>query len=188
MKQYSGYEDILEDVCDKVYGYKEFGSYQGDWLAYVRYKGKDVWIKGSYGSCSGCDWFQAVEKYPWEWDYEGNEVEYLKRVEAESVRLRDLFVNEYLEEDMLFTAGQLYEKLKEDRGWDWDADKMLAYIDGFHPELANSNLRPCSCGGEAEFRNIGPLVWVECKKCGRSTSTFTAKINAERVWNGEEEE
>ena len=61
----TGYEDVLSRLYDKVYCYKEFGSYQGDWLAKVK-KGNDVfWLLGYYGSCSGCDWFQAEADYPW---------------------------------------------------------------------------------------------------------------------------
>ena len=62
----TGYEDVLSRLYDKVYCYEEFGSYQGDWPAKVR-KGNEVfWLLGYYGSCSGCDWFQAKEDYPWE--------------------------------------------------------------------------------------------------------------------------
>lgn len=38
---------------------RSFGSYQGDWWARVEYKGVRGWVHGSYGSCSGCDSFEA---------------------------------------------------------------------------------------------------------------------------------
>jgi len=53
------YELAMERAGAEVLLYKEFGSYQGDWLAKVIYEGKQMWINGSYGSCSGCDSFQA---------------------------------------------------------------------------------------------------------------------------------
>ena len=43
--------------------FQEFGSYQGDWLAFVEYKGERGIVQGSYGSCTGCDAFQAEFDY-----------------------------------------------------------------------------------------------------------------------------
>jgi hypothetical protein len=53
------YELAIERAGAEVLLFKEFGSYQGDWLAKVVYEGKQMWIHGSYGSCSGCDAFQS---------------------------------------------------------------------------------------------------------------------------------
>ena len=53
------YQEALEAAGAKVHEYKDFGSYQGDWYAYVTYKGESGWVHGSYGSCSGCDAFEA---------------------------------------------------------------------------------------------------------------------------------
>lgn len=54
-----GYNFAMEQAGADVLLFKEFGSYQGDWLAKVIYEGKQMWIHGSYGSCSGCDSYQA---------------------------------------------------------------------------------------------------------------------------------
>lgn len=54
-----GYSEALEAAGAKVIEYKEFGSYQGDWLAFVEYNGEKGIVEGSYGSCSGCDAFEA---------------------------------------------------------------------------------------------------------------------------------
>lgn len=54
-----GYSETLEAAGAKVLDYKEFGNYQGDWAALVEYKGEKGIVFGSYGSCSGCDAFQA---------------------------------------------------------------------------------------------------------------------------------
>jgi hypothetical protein len=48
-----GYKECLELAGATVIDYEEFGSYQGDWLAYVEYKGKKGFIKDYYGSCTG---------------------------------------------------------------------------------------------------------------------------------------
>ncbi len=58
-----GYQSCLEKAGAKVFDFKEFGSYQGDWLAFVEYNGEKGIVKGSYGSCSGCDAFQAEFDY-----------------------------------------------------------------------------------------------------------------------------
>jgi len=54
-----GYSESLEAAGAKVIAYKQFGSYQGDWAAFVELNGEKVVITGSYGSCSGCDAFEA---------------------------------------------------------------------------------------------------------------------------------
>lgn len=53
------YEMCLEKAGAKVLAFHEFGSYQGEWYALVEYQGERGWIEGSYGSCSGCDAFEA---------------------------------------------------------------------------------------------------------------------------------
>ena len=58
-----GYEDALEKAGCKILDFKEFGSYQGTWLAFVEYNGEKGIVEGSYGSCSGCDAFQAEFDY-----------------------------------------------------------------------------------------------------------------------------
>jgi hypothetical protein len=51
------YKLALELAGAEVLKYAEFGSYQGDWLAKVRYEGKEGWVNDYFGSCSGCDAF-----------------------------------------------------------------------------------------------------------------------------------
>lgn len=58
-----GYEKALEKAGCKILDFKEFGSYQGTWLAFVEYNGEKGIVEGSYGSCSGCDSFQAEFDY-----------------------------------------------------------------------------------------------------------------------------
>ena len=49
----------LEKAGAEVLAFKEFGDYQGSWYALVKYKGETGIASGGYGSCSGCDSFQA---------------------------------------------------------------------------------------------------------------------------------
>lgn len=53
------YQEALEATGAEVLEYEEFGSYQGEWLALVRVGGVLGVAEGSYGSCSGCDSFEA---------------------------------------------------------------------------------------------------------------------------------
>jgi hypothetical protein len=55
-----GYQQALEAAGAKIRAFKEFGSYQGDWFAITE---DDYVIQGSYGSCSGCDAFEAEFGY-----------------------------------------------------------------------------------------------------------------------------
>ena len=57
------YIESLEAAGATVLEEASFGSYQGDWFALVDYKGKRGYVQGSYGSCSGCDAFEAEFNY-----------------------------------------------------------------------------------------------------------------------------
>ena len=50
------YQQALEAAGATVSAFIEAGDYQGTWFARI---GPDQWVTGSYGSCSGCDAFQA---------------------------------------------------------------------------------------------------------------------------------
>lgn len=58
-----GYCEAMEAAGAEVLAYQEFGSYQGDWWAKVSFEGSTFWVHGAYGSCSGCDAFQAEFNY-----------------------------------------------------------------------------------------------------------------------------
>lgn len=57
------YELCLEKAGAKIIDTKYTGSYQGTWGCIVEYNGEKVLVTGSYGSCSGCDAFQAEFDY-----------------------------------------------------------------------------------------------------------------------------
>lgn len=53
------YCEALEAAGCEVIEFKEYGSYQGEWLALVSVDGEIGVVDGCYGSCSGCDAFYA---------------------------------------------------------------------------------------------------------------------------------
>lgn len=57
--QHSRYEIIAYANRQVPIYYEEFGSYQGEWLMLARGDKDFLFYKGSYGSCSGCDSYEA---------------------------------------------------------------------------------------------------------------------------------
>lgn len=56
-----GYQEALEAAGCTVHEFNSYGSYQGTWLAAVELPDGDrVVIRGDYGSCSGCDSYEAA--------------------------------------------------------------------------------------------------------------------------------
>lgn len=109
-----GYEAALTATGVKVLGYKTFGSYQGDWWAEVQFPNGEVYfVNGSYGSCSGCDAFEA--EFGWSDEDKPN---YLHR-------LKD-FGREYLSDCM--TREQAIEHASANLSWDLDAQDMVDWI------------------------------------------------------------
>jgi hypothetical protein len=59
-----GYSKALETAGATVHDIEQFGSYQGVWIAHVTLPdGRTGLIHGYYGSCSGCDAFEAELGY-----------------------------------------------------------------------------------------------------------------------------
>lgn len=72
------YGDMFAQIFDaELIAFQRYGSYQGDYLVVLNDKGIYKFYMGSYGSCSGCDWFEAESNY-----VEGSyEVDYKKALE-----------------------------------------------------------------------------------------------------------
>lgn len=102
-RQIMGYSEALEKAGCKILAFEEFGSYQGTWLAFVEYNGQKGIVEGSYGSCSGCDAFQA--EFGWGDDVHEENGKYYK--------------SWYADEDNEITKEE-YDELKK------AADKKLA--------------------------------------------------------------
>lgn len=59
----SPYAYAIKKAGAEVHIFGEFGDYQGTWCAKVTYQNITGWVIGSYGSCSGCDTFEAEFEY-----------------------------------------------------------------------------------------------------------------------------
>jgi len=129
------YAEALEAAGAKIIEFQEFGSYQGDWFALVEYEDHLGWIQGAYGSCSGCDAFQAEfdygdtpskvgEKY-----YSYDLGEYLIATEediAAAFNKLKAFGEQYLGGIMSQQEAEAYAERNLD--WDSDAEVMVDFI------------------------------------------------------------
>ena len=129
------YKKCLELAGAKVYEFDNFGSYQGDWWAKVEYQGKIGWIHGWFGSCSGCDAFQAEFGYG---SHEHEDDDYItyydfpEKYKEDCPYCQDLnkrmieFGEKYL--DDLYTQEEAENKASENLDWDGNAQEMLDFI------------------------------------------------------------
>ena len=119
MRSYD-YEDALKMAGAEVICFERFGSYQGDWWAKVRFQGKEGWVNGSYGSCSGCDEIESLdncwEDHPEESCPKCQGV--LKQITA--IGERDL--------ESILTKDAAVKKASDGLELDLDAQEMVDYI------------------------------------------------------------
>jgi len=109
------YAKALEAAGAKVLLFKEFGSYQGDWLALVVLPDRSGWVRGSFGSCSGCDAFES--EFGWKDEKEDPE-EYNIKLKA--------FGENYLEQIM--NDEEALKEVSRNLDWDTDAQGMVDFI------------------------------------------------------------
>lgn len=111
-----GYTAALWAAGVEVLAFEQFGSYQGEWWAKVRFpNGAIGWVSGSYGSCSGCDAFEGEFGYDAE-----DKPDYLHR-------LRD-FGRDYLTN--VSTFEQAVQEASRHLDWDTSAQEMVDWIKG----------------------------------------------------------
>jgi hypothetical protein len=81
------YQSAMETAGAVVHDFEQFGSYQGDWWAFLTYQGITGFVTGGYGSCSGCD---AWEGTSWnnEHEHANSEREY-DRCDAYNLKFKD---------------------------------------------------------------------------------------------------
>lgn len=136
-----GYSEAMEAAGAKVELYEQFGSYQGDWWARVEYEGRRGWVTGSYGSCSGCDSFQAefddygedgkCATHRWMYDEElaaktsAGCLECQQAKEFYDQRLA-AFGKSYL--DPLLTQEEAEERARTHASWSAEDKEMLDYL------------------------------------------------------------
>ena len=127
-----GYCEAMEMAGATVHNYREFGSYQGDWYAYVTYEGVTGWVRGSYGSCSGCDAFEAEFGYGdrgscsdhrWNAAFGCSACE--DAAKDYNSRLAD-FGRGYL--DGILSSQDALAQASEHLEWDMDAREMVDFI------------------------------------------------------------
>ena len=125
------YEEAMQAAGAEVLEFMQFGSYQGDWWAKVRYKDELGWAQGSYGSCSGCDAFEA--EFGWA-DADCEEHKYNHKADCPDCqeakkkydeRLAD-FGRGYL--DGLLTQEMAEKEASRNLDWDSDAKAMLDWL------------------------------------------------------------
>jgi hypothetical protein len=119
----------------------EFGSYQGDWFAFVEYQGKRGWVQGSYGSCSGCDAFQS------EFDYGSNgcrEHWYKTEDDCNDCKLALADYDKRLTEfgasylDYIQSQDEAEANAAKNIDWDIDAAEELAFVKSFRDYVVSA--------------------------------------------------
>ena len=118
------YKEALEAAGAEVLAYEFFGSYQGDWYAVVKFNGNVGVIKGSYGSCTVCDAFQAEFGYDGDETYNYETGEYEKNPDYPA-KLAAFGAN-YLEDLMTFQAA--LNEAARNLDWDHDAEEMVNWV------------------------------------------------------------
>lgn len=126
------YKEAMEAAGAEVIAYEEFGSYQGDWWAKVLYKGEIGWVKGSFGSCCGCDAFQAEFDYAeadcadHAYDHQDDCAECQQAKSKYDKHLAE-FGRGYLD-DMLLSQEEAEKIAAENIEWDSDAQEMVDWL------------------------------------------------------------
>lgn len=108
-----GYSEALEAAGANIIAMEQFGSYQGDWWCLCEYKGEVGWVMGSFGSCSGCDAFEA------EFGWTDNE-----RPDYQS-RLKEFGLT-YL--NVLMPQDQSVKEASSNLSWDDSVPEMVKFI------------------------------------------------------------
>ena len=127
------YELALKAAGADVKVFKEFGDYQGTWWAKVSYKGELGWVSGNYGSCSGCDAFEAEFFYNY---YEGCEehrydeqkdcLACQENIKKYQERLT-IFGKSYLD-DLLMSQEAAEKEASTNLDWDTEAEEVVAFL------------------------------------------------------------
>ena len=130
------YQSALEAAGAIVLAYESFGDYQGSWYAKVQRDGKTFFVAGSYGSCSGCDAFEA------EFDYKSHEHKGDKYISVYDPSKFDIvgcekcaqlhkqlaeFGEGYLSDERDWIS--LYNEQVKNLEWDSEAKQVIAWLE-----------------------------------------------------------
>ena len=129
-----GYKEAMEAAGAEVLAYEEFGSYQGDWYAKIKFRDKVSWVQDCYGSCSSCDAFES------DFQDSGHDCvdgeynnplydEFLDDCEECQIVKKKLirFGREYIDQDL--TYEDCVKKASENLDWDMDAQKIVDWLE-----------------------------------------------------------
>lgn len=125
-----GYKQAIEAAGCRVLAFGEFGTWSGDWWARVDLQGKQHWVSGYYGSCSGCDAFEG--EFGWEFHDEEINKEWIEIGDPRHSRYTEyqekliVFGLSYL--DNLKTQEEAEAASSRDDSWDVEAGAVLAFI------------------------------------------------------------
>lgn len=128
------YEKCLELAGATVHDSRHFGSYQGEWIAVVTFEGHYGFVWDYFGSCTGCDAFEAEfsgtshdHKNPSEYWYVYNDFRVgCPECDAVRERMRD-FGRGYLEG--ILSYEQARERASKNIEWDAEAKDMLRFVE-----------------------------------------------------------
>jgi hypothetical protein len=137
------YRRAMTAAGAKVLAFAEFGSYEGTWLAEVEYQGTRQLIKGSYGSCPGCDAYEGELGYE---SHEHPDNDYVSIGDIEDYKADCSTCQDYQTRMTAFgkayldapsDPGLVRKKFEEDSEWDSDAKDVLAWLDSHFPAEVN---------------------------------------------------
>lgn len=128
------YIEALEVAGATILAYESFGSYQGDWFAKVSYQNRVFWVHGSYGSCSGCDAFEAEFGF----NFHDHGEEYFNPYKVEDLLPGCESCEDYKTRLIAFglsylTSGEMTQTEAETDAsrnleWDSDAQEMVDFV------------------------------------------------------------
>ena len=129
-----GYKEAMEAAGAEVLAYEEFGSYQGDWYAKIRFRGKVSWVQDCFGSCTGCDAFECDFAYAGhdciDGDYNNPLYDEFRDDCEECQIVKKKFIQfgrEYIDQDL--TYEDCVRKASENLDWDMDAQKIVDWLE-----------------------------------------------------------
>lgn len=105
-----GYHEALIAAGANVKEFKMFGSYRGTWMALLN--NKNI-VEGSYGSCSGCDAFEAE----FSWSDREDDPQYQQKLTA--------FGNHYLAGIETLDEIIAHYEYKVTQEYAWDDDREI---------------------------------------------------------------
>lgn len=126
------YETALKEAGAVVHAMRSFGSYQGNWFAFITYGKETGWVEGWYGSCDHCDSFQRefgdCSKFCEDHRYNENPVSCEKCEEKKieyAYRLAE-FGRVYCEG--VNSSERIVERLRTESDWDGESQDALQWI------------------------------------------------------------